>query len=125
MLGVALGEYFCGRCLNVLKAPPDNQTFLHRTFVSQSDADTKGIDDMPTTEFNPFSGDQDLDQQSDGTFYFYSNSGAEVPPSIILNYFWGKAQAEWNGRFGMRRGGCRLRQPPGPKCVAISRASIF
>ena len=98
MLGVALGEYFCGRCLNAQGAA-NNQTFLHRTFVSQSDADTKGIDDTPTTEFNPFSADQDLDQQSNGTFYFYSNSGAEVPPSIILNYFWGTAQAEWNGRF--------------------------
>ena len=41
MLGVALGEYFYGRCTG-------NQTFMSRKFIAA------GIDADPTTDFNPF-----------------------------------------------------------------------
>jgi hypothetical protein len=87
MLGVALGEYFYGRCTG-------NQTFMDRKFLAA------GIDGVPTTDFNPFNTTippvQDL---ALGPFY-YQSAGANVTQSTLMNYVWGQAQAEWAGRFG-------------------------
>ena len=45
MLGVALGEYFVGRCAG-------GQKFMGRKFTAA------GIDSAPTTDFNPFNANQ-------------------------------------------------------------------
>jgi hypothetical protein len=88
MLGVALGEYFYGRCTG-------NQTFMTRKFLAA------GIDGNSTTDFNPFNTItppiQDLAQ---GPFY-YETPGANVTQSTLMSYVWGKAQDEWTGRFGV------------------------
>lgn len=70
MLGVALGEYFYGRCMGP-------QTFMSRTFIAG------GIDANPTTDFNPFNIAQDLDSGS--TFYSQS-AGANVTQSPLMNH---------------------------------------
>jgi hypothetical protein len=88
MLGVALGEYFVGRCTGA-------QTFMSRKF------DAGIIDAAPTTDFNPFNADQDLDQAPGaGKIYSYS-PGVNVTQSPLMEYVWCKAQAEWAGRFGV------------------------
>jgi membrane-associated phospholipid phosphatase len=95
MLGTALGEYFVGRCLG------GNRTFLKRTFIATGSGNA-GIDNHPTTDFNPFNLTnppiQDLDQQ--GPFYS-SAMGPNIPPSPLMGYFWGKAREEWKGKFGI------------------------
>jgi PAP2 superfamily len=94
MLGTALGEYFVGRCLG------GNRTFMNRTFIATG-PNNAGIDNQPTTDFNPFNTTnpfvQDLDQ---GPFYS-SAAGANIPKSALLGYFWDKAQEEWKNKFGV------------------------
>jgi hypothetical protein len=83
MLGVALGEYFVGRCTG-------NGTFMNRKFLSA------GIDGAPNTDFNPFSATQGLGQAP-----FYSQAaGVNVQLSPLMYYVWDMAQEEWEGRFG-------------------------
>jgi hypothetical protein len=88
MLGVALGEYFVGRCTG-------NETFMNRKFLAA------GINANSTTDFNPFNTTiapvQDLGQ---GPFYS-ELAGANVPQSTLMEYAWDKAQHEWTGRFGV------------------------
>jgi len=94
MLGVALGEYFVGRCTA-------SQPFLDRKFLAAT-----GIDLFSTTDFNPFHTapstptipSQDLSQ---GPLYSAANTGTTVTPSPLMQYLWGKAQYEWTGRFGV------------------------
>jgi hypothetical protein len=87
MLGVTLGDYFVGRCMN-------GQTLTGRKFI----AGPNGIDGHPTTEFNPF----DADQASLGSGPFYATtSGPGIVKSPLMAYVWGKAQAEWSGKFGV------------------------
>ena len=93
MLGVALGEYFVGRCTGTL-------TSMNRTFIAAG-----GNDSYPTTDFNPFNTgpstpaipSQDLGL---GPLY-YEFAGATVTQSPLMYYLWGKAQAEWAGKFGV------------------------
>jgi hypothetical protein len=87
MLGVALGDYFVGRCTS-------GQTLAGRKFI----AGPGGIDDRPTTEFNPFSGEQ---KSLDGGPFYSSTSGPEIVKSPLMEYMWGEAQLEWSGRFGV------------------------
>ncbi|HJY04809.1 MAG TPA: phosphatase PAP2 family protein, partial [Bryobacteraceae bacterium] len=84
MLGVALGEYFYGRCTG-------HQKFMSRTFLAA------GIDNAPTTDFNPFSPAQA--ELNDGTFYS-KLEGANITKSDLMEYVWCTAQQEWKGRFG-------------------------
>jgi len=89
MLGVALGEYFYGRCTG-------NQTFMSRTFHA-------GVIDTanPMPDFNPFTADQNLDEAPGaGKVYSYS-VGASVPQSTLMRHLWHKARKEWRGRFGV------------------------
>jgi hypothetical protein len=91
MLGVALGEYFYGRCTG-------HQTFMSRKFIAA------GIDAAAdTTDFNPFSPDQkDLDQAPGvGKFYSYQ-AGGSITKSDLMKYVWHKAREEWKGRFGVQ-----------------------
>jgi membrane-associated phospholipid phosphatase len=82
MLGVALGEYFVGRCTG-------DQTFMGRKFIAS------GIDGAATTDFNPFNATQALD-----TAPFYSQSaGASVVKSDLMEHVWEKARYEWAGKF--------------------------
>ena len=84
MLGVALGEYFVGRCMG-------GQTYMARKFIAA------GIDGAPTTDFNPFSGTQALN-----ALPFYSQSaGATIAKSDLMEHVWDKAQYEWDGKFGL------------------------
>jgi hypothetical protein len=84
MLGVALGEYFVGRCTG-------NKRFKRRKFIAA------GVDGAPGTEFNPFNAAQDLNAN---TTQFYSQSlGAIIPTSALMQHLWGKARAEWLVRF--------------------------
>lgn len=86
MLGVALGEYFCGRCTG-------SQTYMSRTFIAA------GIDADPTTDFNPFNSDQYVDNPNSP---FYSQAaGLNVTQSLIMWEVWQMASAEWKGRFGV------------------------
>ncbi|MDP1581870.1 MAG: phosphatase PAP2 family protein [Bradyrhizobium sp.] len=85
MLGVALGDYFVGRCTK-------GQTLTGRKFIAG------GIDANPTTEFNPYHADQK--SLSSGPFY----STSSVPKNVespLMEYVWRKAQAEWAGKFGV------------------------
>jgi hypothetical protein len=84
MLGVALGEYFYGRCVGP-------QTFMSRTFIAG------GIDANPTTDFNPFNAAQDLDSPP----FYYQSAGEDVAQSALMNHVWQMASAEWAGRFGV------------------------
>jgi hypothetical protein len=93
MLGVALGEYFVARCTGLAVA----QKFNNRTFIATG---AGGIDNAPTTDFNPFNVYQKLDQAPGGTFYSYV-PGSNVTQSDLMAYVWGKAQEEWKGRFGV------------------------
>jgi hypothetical protein len=82
MLGVALGEYFVGRC----KA---GHQFKRRKFIAA------GIDNAPTTDFNPFNNAQKL---SGGAFYSEA-SGGNISKSNLMEHVWYEAQHEWVGRF--------------------------
>jgi hypothetical protein len=84
MLGVALGEYFVGRCTG-------SQTFMARKFIAG------GIDGAAATDFNPFSGTQALNA---GPFYSQS-VGANIAKSDLMEHVWDKAQYEWEGKFGV------------------------
>ncbi|MBC7702835.1 MAG: phosphatase PAP2 family protein [Rhodoferax sp.] len=83
MLGVALGEYVAGRC-------GQSQTFMERTFLTTTLDAT-----YPSTDFNPFDSNQQL---SGGPFYF-EKAGSAVSRSILLKYFWDRAQEEWTDHF--------------------------
>jgi membrane-associated phospholipid phosphatase len=96
MLGVALGEYFVGRCIGNLA----NEPFMNRTFVAAG-----GIDSYPTTDFNPFhtgASTPAIPSQNLGLGPLYSElAGANITYSPLMNYLWGVAEAEWSGRFGV------------------------
>jgi hypothetical protein len=87
MLGVALGEYFYGRCTG-------NQVYLGRTFVASA------IDANSQTDFNPFDDDQNLGPNDAGQFYS-ATPGQHVQRSDLMHHVWSKARAEWHGRFGV------------------------
>jgi hypothetical protein len=96
MLGVALGEYFVGRC----NGNQTNQPFMNRTFLAA------GIDGtFSTTDFNPFNtgpSTPTIPSQNLSLGPLYSQSaGANVTQSNLMYYLWGVAQAEWIGRFGV------------------------
>jgi len=91
MLGVTLGEYFVARCTSTTAAP---RRFMSRTFNAGI------IDGAPTTEFNPFHVDQNLDlPASAGKLYSAVQAPNNLPPSPLLAYVWDKARAEWSIRF--------------------------
>ena len=91
MLGVALGEYFVGRCTG--NTVP--QKFMNRKFIAGD------VDNAPTTDFNPFNADQNLDQLASTTvkFYSYDPDPSSVPYSPLMGYVWGMAKAEWSAKF--------------------------
>ena len=90
MLGVALGEYFVGRCTST--AAPGQ--FTSRTFNAGV------IDNAPTTDFNPFNADQKLDQSPNaGKIYSVVQGPNNIPPSDLMAYVWGMAKAEWSAKF--------------------------
>jgi hypothetical protein len=92
MLGVALGEYFVGRCAGTTVT----QNFRNRTFNAEY------IDDNSKTDFNPYATDQDLDSPPAADRIYSCVDGSEsVRQSALLEYIWTKAQAEWAGRFGV------------------------
>jgi hypothetical protein len=91
MLGVALAEYFVARCTG--QTVP--QTFMNRTFIAGG---AGGIDNAPTTDFNPFNVNQKLDQAPGGNFYSYV-AGSSVTQSDLMAYVWCKAREEWLVRF--------------------------
>jgi len=83
MLGVALGEYFVGRCIG-------GQKFMGRKFIAA------GIDGAATTDFNPFNAAQALN----GPSPFYSHAAAAaIGKSPLMQAEWLAAQAEWKNRF--------------------------
>jgi hypothetical protein len=92
MLGVALGEYFVGRCTG-------GSTFMNRRFLAA------GIDPNPTTDFNPFhtaASTPQIPSQDLATGPLYQQVvGVNVTPSPLMNHLWLKAEAEWTGRFGV------------------------
>jgi membrane-associated phospholipid phosphatase len=82
MLGVALAEYLVGRCKSGHK-------FMRRKFIAA------GIDNAPTTDFNPFNNAQRLN-----TGPFYSEAaGGNIVKSNLMEHVWDEAQHEWVGRF--------------------------
>jgi hypothetical protein len=97
MLGVALGEYFVGRCNGNQTAQP----FMNRTFFAAS-----GIDLFPTIDFNPFHTaastptipSQDL---ATGPLYSAQATTTNVTQSDLMRHVWHEAQKEWRGRFGV------------------------
>ena len=84
MLGVALGEYFVGRCIT-------GKHFKGRKFIAS------WIDNAAATDFNPFSSDQKLDA---GKLYS-ETPGGNIAPSNVMPHMWNEAKAEWSGRFGV------------------------
>jgi len=78
MLGVALGEYFVGRCGHT-------QTFMARTFNAGH------VDSNPSTDFNPFQAGQGLGA---GTFYS-ETTGNAIVASDLMKPLWDVAAAEW------------------------------
>jgi membrane-associated phospholipid phosphatase len=91
MLGVALGEYFVGRCTATVAAP---RKFTSRTFNAGI------IDSAATTEFNPFNTDQKLDEPpSAGKVYSAVQGPNDIPPSPLMQQVWDKAHDEWAGKF--------------------------
>jgi hypothetical protein len=91
MLGVALGEYFVGRCTKT-SAPP--QKLTSRTFHAGV------IDGAPTTDFNPYHIDQKLDQApGPGKIFTFVQGPNNIPQSDLMAYIWDKAHAEWPGKF--------------------------
>jgi hypothetical protein len=91
MLGVALGEYFVGRAGALAPRPVGRRhRFMRRKFLAS------GIDRHPHTDFNPFDGAQDLDQNN----AFYRRSpGPLIPRSPLIEQVWRDAQYEFRGRF--------------------------
>jgi hypothetical protein len=93
MLGVALGEYFVGRCTG-------QQTFMNRTFYAAT-----GIDLYPTTDFNPFNtgaSTAQIPSQNLSLGPLYSESaGVSVTRSNLMRHVWRRARREWTGRFGV------------------------
>jgi hypothetical protein len=93
MLGVALGEYFYGRCTG-------DQTYMNRKFLAA------GIDgNYSTTDFNPFNtGPSTLTTPSQnlglGPLY-HESAGANVTQSDLMKHVWRRARKEWTGRFGV------------------------
>jgi hypothetical protein len=85
MLGIALGEYFVGRCLG------GGLTFMGRTFVAG------GIDAAPTTDFNPFEANQDPNNGA-STLYSFA-AGANITQSPLMEHAWCEAKEEWKYRF--------------------------
>jgi hypothetical protein len=83
MLGVALGEYFVGRCTG-------GKSFMGRKFLAA------GIDGAATTDFNPFNANQDLAGPS--PFYSQAKGGA-IGQSSLMKHVWKAAQDEWTGKF--------------------------
>jgi membrane-associated phospholipid phosphatase len=83
MLGEALGEYFVGRCLG-------GKPFPGRKFIAA------GIDNAPTTDFNPFNSDQTLNGPS--SFYSHAPLGT-IAQSPLMEYAWLAAKSEWKDRF--------------------------
>jgi membrane-associated phospholipid phosphatase len=92
MLGVALGEYFYGRCTG-------DQTFTSRKFLAG------GIDANPTTDFNPFNtapSTTTVPSQNLSLGPLYSDaSGVNVTQSDLMKHVWHRARKEWTGRFGV------------------------
>ena len=82
MLGVALGEYFVGRCLG-------STASKSRTFNAGF------ANNHPHRDFNPYSPDQQL---SAGDFS-PENPGGPVTQSLLMYQLWGAARAEWSGKF--------------------------
>ena len=82
MLGVALGEYFVGRCTG-------SKTTMNRKFIAA------GIDAAPTTDFNPFSNSQKLA----GSAFYSESAGANIAQSNLMKHVWEAARYEWNVRF--------------------------
>ena len=82
MLGVALGEFFVGRCAG-------NKTTMGRKFIAA------GIDGARDTDFNPFSNSQDLT----GSAFYSEAAGANIDQSNLLKHVWEAAEDEWNNRF--------------------------
>jgi hypothetical protein len=82
MLGVALGEYFVGRCAVVAK------NYIYRKFLAA------GIDGAnAATDFNPFNANQALDA---GPFYSAATAPpVPIPQSLLMRHVWTKAAAEW------------------------------
>ena len=55
-----------------------------------------GIDNAPTTDFNPFNADQVLA----GPSPFYSQTaGTAIGRSALMRYIWSAARNEWKERF--------------------------
>jgi hypothetical protein len=82
MLGVALGEYFVGRCTGV-------QKFKKRKFIAGA------INNAPITDFNPFNSAQ---KPLGGPFYSQA-TGSTIAKSVLMKHVWDAAQAEWKGKF--------------------------
>jgi hypothetical protein len=60
-----------------------------------------GIDQYPTTDFNPFNTTiAPVQKLCQGPFY-YEEEGDDVQLSPLLGYLWDWAQEEWEGRFGV------------------------
>jgi hypothetical protein len=85
MLGIALGEYFVGRCLG------GGLTFMGRKFLAA------GIDAAPTTDFNPFDANQNP-YNAGSTLYSYA-AGAPITQSPLMCHAWCEAKKEWEHRF--------------------------
>jgi PAP2 superfamily len=87
MLGVALGEYFVGRCTG------GGLKFKKRKF------NPGVIDTKPTIDFNPFHADQKLDFSPSAGKLYSEETGVAIPPSDLLRYVWDAARDEWTDRF--------------------------
>ena len=86
MLGVALGEYFVGRCTG------DAQTFMGRKFIAA------GIDGAATTDFNPFNADPGRSTRRRST----PNPRERASRSHdLMEHVWGKARDEWAGKISL------------------------
>ncbi|MCA1525820.1 phosphatase PAP2 family protein, partial [Bradyrhizobium yuanmingense] len=82
MLGIALGEYFVGRCLG------STATKSRKFNASHADSNSR-------TDFNPFHADQALNANK-----FYSETtGGTVTQSLLMKELWDKAYYEVSTRF--------------------------
>ena len=51
-------------------------------------------------DFNPFNtADQKLDELASAGKLYSSSAGASITQSNLMAHIWGKARAEWVGRF--------------------------
>jgi PAP2 superfamily len=82
MLGVALGEYFVGRCTG-------GKTLMGRKFLAA------GIDGASGTDFNPFNTAQDLA----GSAFYSEAAGGSIALSGLMKHVWKAAEDEWDGKF--------------------------